>query len=533
MTKYVLVADSTLLTDYRDIPLATFFSCIPSDYWYSRLVHRVLANSPRLDSLGRPIRAPYGLRKIEAALAAAVGRENVAIVDPHHLSKHIKEDTEIVGLHSMDPLGLGPVSMSFTLGGSMTPYTKHMFLELVGRLPKDGRDFKVVLGGPGAWQFEHRPGLQEQLGIDHVVQGEVDNLVVDLFDKIHRGDAAPTMAFANGTAPGVEEIPKILAPTMQNMVEIMRGCGRGCDFCEVTRRRLRYFPLDYIADEVRVNAAIPKGGSIQLHADDIFLYQLEDRRTFQPNTDALKDLFRHVMSQPGVTHCYPTHGTVSAAVSDPKLIQDISTIVGAKGRNWIGIQCGAETGSPKLSNAVLNRKAAPFTADEWPQLVVEGTEILNRNHWYPAFTLIMGLPGETPDDAWMTVDMIDRMEQIPNSHFILAPLTFVPVGALKGAEFFQLDETIDEARFNVAYRAWRHDVIEIDNDLGQFIDMPLPMRGMISAIARLGGRYILNLMDRYADRRGFRVRRPARTSREAEGHVVPTLASPLRVNGGR
>ncbi len=533
MTKYVLAVDSTLLTDYRDIPLATFFSCIPSDYWYSRLVHRALANSPRLDRLGRPVRAPYGLRKIEAGLARAVGKENVAIVDPHHLSKHVGEDTEVVGIHSMDPLGLGPVSMSFTLGGSLTPYTKHMFLDLVERLPKKDRNFKVVLGGPGAWQFDHRPGLQQELGIDHIVQGEVDHLAGSIFEDIARGEAGPMMRFDNGTAPNIDEIPKITGPTMQNMVEIMRGCGRGCDFCEVTRRRLRYFPLDYIADEVKVNAATPKGGSIQLHADDIFLYQLEDRRTFQPNADALKDLFKHVMAQPGVTHCYPTHGTVSAAVTSPELIHDISTIVGVRGRNWIGIQCGAETGSPRLCKSVLNRKAAPFAPDEWPDLVVQGTEILNRNHWFPAFTLIMGLPGETPDDAWETIDMIDRMEQVPDGHFILAPLTFVPTGALKGAEFFELDETIDEARFNVAYRAWRHDVLEIDKDLWQFMDMPLPMRGLVAAIARLGGRYILNLLGRYASKRGFSVRRPATTLREAEGHIVPAFTAPSRANGGR
>ncbi len=32
MAKYVLAADYTLMTDYRNVPLATFFSCIPTDY---------------------------------------------------------------------------------------------------------------------------------------------------------------------------------------------------------------------------------------------------------------------------------------------------------------------------------------------------------------------------------------------------------------------------------------------------------------------------------------------------------------------
>ncbi len=65
MAKYVLAADYTLMTDYRGVPLATFFSCIPTDYWHSRLVYRILADPPKLDANGQPIRAPYGLRKVE------------------------------------------------------------------------------------------------------------------------------------------------------------------------------------------------------------------------------------------------------------------------------------------------------------------------------------------------------------------------------------------------------------------------------------------------------------------------------------
>src|SRR5205807_1081285 len=269
--------------------------------------------------------------------------------------------------------------------------------------------------------FDCREGMQQELGIDHIVHGEVDHLVPEIFERIAGGDAPPVMRFTNATAPTIDQIPKILGPTMHGMNEVMRGCGRGCEFCEVTLRRPRYFPLDYIGDEI-----------------------------------AVKDLFRFVMAQPGVSHCYPTHGTVSAAVTNPGLIADLTKIIGGGPRKWIGIQSGIETGSPALSRAVLHRKAAPFAAEEWPDLVVRGTEILNRNYWYPAYTIILGLPGETPEDAWMTVDLIDRMEQIPNGHFVTAPLTFVPIGVLRGEQFYNLDEMIDEARFNVAYRAWRH-----------------------------------------------------------------------------
>ena len=519
IAKYVLAADYTLMTDYRNVPLATFFSCIPTDHWQSRLAFRILANPPPSDGEGRPIRVPYGLRKIEASLVQAHGRDSVAIADPRNIEEYIGDDTEVVGLHSMDPLGLGPVSMSFTMGGVLTPYTKAKFLELAHALQRPGRKYKVILGGPGAWHFDYREGMQQSLGIDHIVHGEVDHLVPEIFDRVARDDAPPVMRFTNATAPSVEQIPKILGPTMHAMNEVMRGCGRGCEFCEVTLRRPRYFPLDYIADEVAMNAQNGQS-SIQLHSDDIFLYRLENWRTMEPNEDAVKELFRFVMEQPGVTHCYPTHGTVSAAVSNPGMIEDLTRIVRGGPRKWIGIQSGIETGSPKLSRAVLHRKAAPFTAEEWPDLVVRGTEILNRNYWYPAYTIILGLPGETPEDAWMTVDLIDRMEQIPKGHFVTAPLTFVPIGVLRGEEFYELDKMIDEARFNVAYRAWRHILLEIDTDLWRLTELPMPLKALVVLTAQVGGRYILRIMERYARGKGFRIRAPAKTRRQAEGHTV-------------
>ncbi|TMA05128.1 MAG: B12-binding domain-containing radical SAM protein [Methanobacteriota archaeon] len=519
MAKYVLAADYTLMTDYRNVPLATFFSCIPTDYWHSRLVFRILADPPKLDAEGRPIRVPYGLRKVEASLVRAYGRDDVVIADPRTVDRYIDDETEVVGLHSMDPLGLGPVSMSFTMGGVLTPYTKAMFLELVQRVQRPNRKYKVVLGGPGAWHFDYRQEMQESLGIDHIVHGEVDHLVPEIFDRIVNDHAPPVMRFTNATAPTVDQIPKILGPTMHAMNEVMRGCGRGCEFCEVTLRRPRYFPLDYIGDEIAVNTKVGQS-SIQLHSDDIFLYNLENWKTMEPNEDAVKDLFRYVMAQPGVSHCYPTHGTLSAAVTNPGLIQDISEIVRAGPGKWVGIQSGIETGSPALSRAVLHRKAAPFTAEEWPDIVVQGTQILNRNYWYPAFTIILGLPGETPEDAWMTVDLIDRMEQIPDGHFITAPLTFVPIGVLRGEEFYNIDEMIDESRFNVAYRAWRHVLLEIDEDLWHLTRLPAPTRALVVATARIGGRYILGIMHRYARRMGFRIRAPAKTRRQAEGHTL-------------
>src|SRR5437773_10172888 len=78
------------------------------------------------------------------------------------------------------------------------------------------------------------------------------------------------------------------------------------------------------------------------------------------------------------------------------------------------------------------------------------------------------------------------------------PLSFVPIGVLRGEQFYNLDEMIDEARFNVAYRAWRHILLEVDKDLWRLTALPVPLRAMIVLTARVGGRYILDIMHRFA-----------------------------------
>ena len=48
----------------------------------------------------------------------------------------------------------------------------------------------------------------------------------------------------------LEEIPDIVEPSMHGMVEVMRGCGRGCKFCDVTLRSLRYYPPEKVKKEI-------------------------------------------------------------------------------------------------------------------------------------------------------------------------------------------------------------------------------------------------------------------------------------------
>jgi radical SAM superfamily enzyme YgiQ (UPF0313 family) len=503
MARVVLTADYTLMTNFRDLPLATFFSCIPTDFWQSRFAFRVLAPSPPHNG-GEAVYAPYGLRKLEAALLRTFRPEEIVVAHPFHVNSFIGPETEVVGIHTMDPLGLGPVSMSFTNGGVLTPYTRACFEDLCLNLPNGGRRFKLVVGGAGVWQFDYRPEEKERLGIDNLVAGEVDHIAGEIFLDIIDG-TAPERIPEPLNPPRLEEIPPIRAPSMHGMIEVMRGCGRGCQFCEVTLRRLRYFSPEFVQREASINARAGLTNA-WLHSDDIFLYKVEDYKTMQPNSDAIKEIFQAAMDVRGIETGNPTHGTLASVCADPQLIADLTKILKGGPDNWTGIQSGLETGSVSLVEKIMPRKLLPYKPSEWPEVVLESIRILNDNYWFPALTAIIGLPGENPEDAYDTCVLLDRMEKVSdNPHFIVAPLSFVPIGVLKGEEFYRVDEMLDEARFNIVYRCWKHILKEIDETLWGLSRIPFPVKAVINAIGRMGGRHILGILERFGERRGFRV----------------------------
>jgi len=100
---------------------------------------------------------------------------------------------------------------------------------------KEKYRFKVVLGGSGAWQFSFKKEDCDDYGIDHVVIGEVDDKIVDIYEDILTGDAPDILYIMTDR---IKMIPYIEGPTTNGCVEAMRGCGRGCEACRQCLHRL-------------------------------------------------------------------------------------------------------------------------------------------------------------------------------------------------------------------------------------------------------------------------------------------------------
>jgi radical SAM superfamily enzyme YgiQ (UPF0313 family) len=508
--KVVLSADRTLMSPYRGISLASFFGCAPAldfnrtkdSFWYYILKNQV---TPRVlfDFICNPIGhkngianfAPYGLRKLEASLLRdGYNPDDVVVAHPDYIEKFIGPETEVIGTYEMDPLGMGPVTMTFTFGRKTMSYdefyNRDLHLRINSAKNRNGSKAKVIVGASGTWQYNYDPAKIEEYGIYGIVEGdlggigpELDGVGARFFDAVINGELDTSNPFKKSEfkveikefvksdrkyhgrffhysdEPTIDEIPNIVNPSMHGMIEVMRGCGRGCKFCDVTLRPLRYYPVEKVQKEIEINMKYGGLKNAWIQSDDIFVYGLNPRTTknMQPNREAIEELFQGIMDT-GIEHTNPTHGTLAGAIADERLVPNVSKIIKSGPDNFIGIQCGLETGSIRLIGKYADRKLAPFKPSEWHWVVKEGVKTLNEHYWVPAFTLIMGLDNnESIDDSWETIRLIHELEtEQPDSKFTVTPLTFVPIGLLEKSSFFDIGNTMDPGKLGVMYKTWQH-----------------------------------------------------------------------------
>ena len=61
-------------------------------------------------------------------------RQDVVVAHPDHIEQFIGPETLVVGTYEMDPLGMGPVTMTFTYGRKQTSYDEYYNTELHHRI---------------------------------------------------------------------------------------------------------------------------------------------------------------------------------------------------------------------------------------------------------------------------------------------------------------------------------------------------------------------------------------------------------------
>jgi radical SAM superfamily enzyme YgiQ (UPF0313 family) len=453
MAEVLLTADRTLMSNYHHNEFLGFGTCAPPNF-IPEWLYSYLFFPPLKTRNGRPWTAPYGLRKTEAQLLKEGFK--VETVSPNHLRSYLN-DAKVLGVYTMDPFGLGPASSTLASIFKKEPYlAKHFQALLKSQTVKKAKQngLKVIVGGPGAWQFRYREKAVKALGIDCVIEGEAENVIGKFFRAAISGEEIPShYEVGVGEAPSLEEIPDIVQPSINGLVEIGRGCCRGCQFCNVTLRPLRWYPIEKIDRELSVNLDLGKVTSACLHAEDVMLY---GSKNTTPNEEKLVQL--HELVTKRCQSISWSHCSLAAVASKPKLISKLSELI-LQNQTWWGAEVGIETGSPEIAKKIMPAKAHPFKAEDWHDVVCNGMGLMHDNKLVPACTLILGLPEEQESDIIKTMELVDDLKEMRS---LIVPLFFVPLGKLKSEDWFT-DTKLSELHKQLLIQCAEHDFYWVDN----------------------------------------------------------------------
>jgi radical SAM superfamily enzyme YgiQ (UPF0313 family) len=452
----LLTCDRTLMSNYHGKEFLGFGTSAPPN-WIPELIFRQLF-FPKMKKVdGLPWQAPYGLRKLEAKLIDE--GINAVVVDPDDLAGY---KAKVIGIYVMDAFGWGPSST--TLAGILRtgePYLVKYFKKLLQskgykKLKEEGA--KTIVGGPATWQFRYNPEFLTQYGIDCVFEGEGE-AAVKLFRDALDGKELPKF-YEERNAPSLEEISDIKRASVNGLVEIGRGCPRGCNFCSVTLRPLRWYPYEKIEKELQVNKKYGLKTAI-LHAEDVMLY---GQKGVVPDEDKILKL--NEIAKKYFPYVSWSHASFAAVAAKPKTIEKVAEILIDDTQKWWGAEMGIETGSARLIKKIMPAKAKPFKPEEYPEVVKQAAGILTDNNLIPASTLITGLPEETEEDIQKTIELIEDLKDFKS---VIVPLFFVPMGKLMDKNWFKREE-MNELHKELLMKCMQHDVRwikEIANDYFQ------------------------------------------------------------------
>jgi radical SAM superfamily enzyme YgiQ (UPF0313 family) len=418
----VLTADRTLLADYPIL-----FDGMVAGSQTTRtpglLMRWLVAPRARSENC-RAVRAPLGLRRVEAALTAGGwGRGSVAVVPPERVADAVGPATKIVGVSCGDPLGLGMNSSTMTAITGGRIYASRWFQALIGRIRRLRRrlpGLRIVVGGPGAWQLAGDDEARRRLGVDHVVLGYCEGNVAGIFSAIAEdGRGAPV---AYGEEPACAELPRVLAPTVMGSVEISRGCGLGCRFCTIARRPIGHLPEETILADARTNV---HGGApaLSLITEDLFRYGSPDGR---PRPERVIGLLEKLRDVAGDRLIQTDHANISSVAQfDDGQLARVRELMGSPG-DYIWLNLGVETASGRLLAANGGApKMRPFSQQEWGDACAEQVRRLCRAGFFPLVSLVVALPGEAPEDVAATIRWA---EGLADQRLSIFPVLYAPIG---------------------------------------------------------------------------------------------------------
>ncbi len=251
---------------------------------------------------------------------------------------------------------------------------------------------RLIAGGP------HATGDPEntlKMGFDTVFAGDGETALPDFLEVLTRsGEWPEERIHRSGPVGDLENsLPFSGIDPFIPPIEIMRGCGQACRFCQTRGRKPVFRSMDSVRlylEEVRRRAMLLRLGFI---CPDGFGYKPEGRET----AEAVEMLLTESKS---IGIRFLEYGIFPSEVRPNHVTARLLSAVRKHCSNR-KITVGAQSGSERVLRQVCRGHSR--------ESIEEAAALIREAGFKPQLDFIIGFPGETDEDRLETVEFMRRM----------------------------------------------------------------------------------------------------------------------------